>query len=431
MTTRTWAAGGADNKASTAGNWDGTPEAGDDLVVGFDSRGIDWDLAVSPGAVTFQGDAAASGNMAITLSVNQVFTGALLVKSLHATSTVTLATSTHTLTCGALTLGDRGCLSQTGTAGNVTCTSYTQSGTGSVLTGKVDAWFYCSGNCVQTGGTIFTSTVNWYFTGSGVVTLLNAKMNKMDFESSRTVGGLAFSNILKIGYGFNVTILNNARLGTYSTYTAQGIDFQGNITTNGNGYVFLYGAAGFTNTIPAINQPSAKITFDSFNGLDYSFTCMGDVTVKEIGSLVGKGANSFTLDLNGHNLTTNTIPIGVGGILLGGEGVITVNGGAFDSSAGTFTKETSTVVLNGASTIKTNGTDEFHNLITTDIRTLASNVTIGHYYVHARDEVLAGFTLSLTDATLERNCWELYPVVNPVVNPVMTGTNYCLRYIGR
>jgi hypothetical protein len=200
MATCTWNAGGADNKASTAGNWDSAPGNGDTLVIGFDARGIDWDLAVSPVDVTFQGDAGASGNMAITLSVNQVFTGALIVKSLHATATVTLATSTKTLSCTTLTLDTRGCLSQTGTAGNVTCTSFVQSGAGSVLTGKVDATFTCSGNASITAGTgtFSPATISGTFTVNGATAVLTQVAT-----ASLTITGLltlTLGTITQAGY---------------------------------------------------------------------------------------------------------------------------------------------------------------------------------------------------------------------------------------
>jgi len=188
MATRNWTAGGANNKATTAGNWDTPPVTGDSVSVGYDSRGIDWDIdsaAVVIVDMTFIGDAGASGNMAVTLSTNTIISGTLTIQSAHATNTVTLATGTKTLTTGPIVLGVRGCLSQTGTNGNVNCTSYTQSGAGSVLTGKVDATFTTSGNFAHTVGTITTTVLNLVMNGDG--TTYTGAANLCSFRASGNV----------------------------------------------------------------------------------------------------------------------------------------------------------------------------------------------------------------------------------------------------
>jgi hypothetical protein len=375
MVDTTWNNASADGKASTAGNWSNGIGEGYNVL---------FDHAVS--------DANCTWDLAVTL--------------------------------GTFTMG-------TGYAGVVTqsedfgCTDFLMQG-GTVV-GSATKWMNNTISFSRSAGTItnlrlhsFNSTVNYFsssttlwFTGNCVLTHNNAYLSYLVVDSGSTV------TFTGIGYCLVTGIPSNT------------ISLSGNfICTNGGR---LECDLQSTNKYININGYVTKLRLTArFNtASNVIFSLSDDMNIGILEVLSGHATYTGKLDLAGYSLTCTSLTVSTRGVLLGGEGTITVNGGAFNSSAGTFTKETSTVVLNGASTIKTNGTDEFHNLITTDIRTLASNVTIGHYYVHARDEVLAGFTLSLTDATLERNCWELYPVVNPVVNPVMTGTNYCLRYIGK
>jgi hypothetical protein len=390
-------------------------------------------LGVIQCPLLINGHASMADNRIITLSGNLASTNTLTISSASATYTLTLATSTYTLTCGALTLGDRGCLSQTGTAGNVTCTSYTQSGTGSVLTGKVDATFTCSGNATQTAGTIIAEKCKWVFSGNGsTISLVATAHNTIQFGANVYWNGASGGAVnIVVDVDKTVTINSGKNLVWYQYYSNPSISNNGFIDSIGTGQ-FWYLSSTSHNLVNVGKIKNIYFIRANVAGSNciitatYVLNACGSVKVES-----GHATYTCTLDLAGYSFSCASLIVGTRGILLGGEGSTSLNGGAFDSSAGTFTKETSSVVLNGNSTLKTNGTDEFHNLITTGVRTLASNITVGHYYVHARDEVLAGFTLSLTDATLEKNAWEIHPVVNPVVNPVMTGTNYCLRYIGR
>ena len=79
----------------------------------------------------------------------------------------------------------------------------------------------------------------------------------------------------------------------------------------------------------------------------------------------GDGANTVTLDLSVSNyaLSANGVTVGAGGILNGRYSTITCSGN-WDSSAGTFTEGTSTVIMSGTTkTIKTANTNgELYNL---------------------------------------------------------------------
>ena len=68
----------------------------------------------------------------------------------------------------------------------------------------------------------------------------------------------------------------------------------------------------------------------------------------------------MTLDAAGYDLTTSSVTVGARGVLLGGEGVITTT--TWDSSAGTWTPEESTVVLRDGGTVKLAPGQSFNRL---------------------------------------------------------------------
>jgi hypothetical protein len=76
--------------------------------------------------------------------------------------------------------------------------------------------------------------------------------------------------------------------------------------------------------------------------------------------LSAHATNTLTLDTAGYDLTVTQIKVGTRGVLLGGEGDITTT--SWDSSAGTWTPETSNVHFTGTGTIKTAAGQTFYNL---------------------------------------------------------------------
>ena len=70
--------------------------------------------------------------------------------------------------------------------------------------------------------------------------------------------------------------------------------------------------------------------------------------------------HSTTLDLDAQTMTVNTLIIGARGAMLGGEGVIRT--AAWDSSAGSWTPEDSTVVLSDGGTVKLAPGQSFNRL---------------------------------------------------------------------
>ena len=428
MATRNWTGLGGDNKATTAGNWDTPPITGDSVVVGFDSRGITWDIdpaTVALVAVTFQGNAAASGNMTITLGHAETFTGALLIKSLHATNTVTLATSTYTLTCGALTLDTLGCLSQTGTGGNVTCTSYTQSGVGSVLTGKVDATFTVSGNITITNGSGWDSfTVNGVFNGNTVVTS-NAGFYLAGMAT--TVGSKLTLPVNQVSYGGGSSFENRGEVVITQTLVSPG--FASWVNT---------GICSGSGTIQfEIRDADRIINFGNISTaivISQNVSVLAPHKITLSGPMIGKGIAvtslhvTFvaTLDLAGfpinasglvtastRGIISSSVPgatLQANGITVAATGTIDAtnisqitNSGNLDTSAGTFTPGTSLYVQSSMSaTINLAAGGTIYNFIAkSSVITLLANATISKLFAHSNLVIKGAYTLTLTDPTKE------------------------------
>lgn len=83
-----------------------------------------------------------------------------------------------------------------------------------------------------------------------------------------------------------------------------------------------------------------------------TLTMAADATIASLTIQSDHATNTITLDLAGHDLSSNGITVGTRGVLLGGEGTIT-NSGNLDTSAGTFNPESCTYISTGvAKTVK-------------------------------------------------------------------------------
>ena len=98
--------------------------------------------------------------------------------------------------------------------------------------------------------------------------------------------------------------------------------------------------------------------------------------------------------------------------------------GANASSAGTVTAETSQLILDGAGTLKTNGSDKFYDMVVRDdaLVTLASNVTVSNELVTAGEIALAGKTLTHESPSKRYSAPMINPIVrNPKRSPIFRG----------
>ena len=342
MATRNWTGLGGDNKATTAGNWDTAPATGDSVVVGFDSRGITWDIdpaTVALVAVTFQGDAAASGNMTITLGHAETFTGALLIKSLHATNTVTLATSTYTLTCGAITLDTRGCLSQTGTAGNVTCTSFTQSGVGSVLTGKNDATFTLSGNFTKTNGTFTDFSVKIIFAADCVMSSNNGVNFYTTTVNSSCIVNLPSSDCYSGGSLFtnNGTVIIKAG---FKFVIPSGMNYTNNGTISGPGSLWKFIQNANENWSPGSMTCPVRLYLSGGSASSNTLTLSGNFVCGDLTVNSDHATNTFTL-------ATSTFTLQCGALTLDTRGCLSQTGTGGNVTCTSYTQSGTGSVLTG------------------------------------------------------------------------------------
>jgi len=322
--------------ASTDANWlDGTkPIAGDNIIFNATSTAsCTWDLALALGSFTMTAD----------------YSG-----------TVTIAANTNW-----------------GTTGDITLAAGT-------LTGDATSSVSCGGDFVGTGGTS---------------TLLNLIMTTDD----KTVSGPAF------GYAFrSLRISANTTL-SFSQYIGAITVDSGKTLTIGAGIGLIWcshyvGAAYLNSGIIAGTGALSVLTYNidvtmSFGVVNCPVriyatndcTANRKVTVSAntvFGAILTIDsehvARTITLDLSASNyaLSATDITIGVRGILKGRASQITASGN-FDSSAGSYLPESSSLHLTGASKIlKTNGVAGFQNLFldSSGSYTLSSNVTTYKYW---------------------------------------------------
>jgi hypothetical protein len=349
MPTSNWTGSGADNLASTPDNWDTLPLAGYDVVINTGNKAVTWDL---------------------TTAINSLTIGASY-------------TGTITQACDM----------------NIGAGGYSQAGGTFTGAGGTTYWINCSGSYIQTAGVVTSDKSRLHFTGDGATfTGTNTRQSYHWFDANITATGLQYtSGGLKVSAGKTVIINNGGRIGS-SAGLSNVID--GAVVSIGTGYLLLitYGGANY---FPKMNCGSCNVTLNHNNNAAVNIEFLGDTIIKSV-SMVGPASYNAVFDLAGHSLTCTSLTVGTRGILLGGEGVITIDGGAFDSSAGTLTEETSTFIFNRNSTVKLAAGQKFYNVIgKAGVRTLLSNVTISNLYAHVNPAILGAFALTLTDPAKE------------------------------
>jgi lysophospholipase L1-like esterase len=281
----------------------------------------DADMTIGFGAincpVTVRAHPSSTANRVLTQSANASLGSTLILLSSHATYTATLATSTYTLTCGALTLDTRGCLSQTGTSGNVTCSSYTQSGTGSVLTGNVDATFTCGGNFNKTAGTLSVCVLCLIMSGVGSslslddnpayigrLTVTNSTVIKTNIYLGAGIqaGYINSTGAMRVYTGKTVTIGANPSIG--QIVVDGSIDGPGtlvvNCTDNKGVYSNIVSGIGIIRAPIQVSVESGVASANTIYRLAKDFLIGGTITVKSYDA-----AKTITLDAYGYNLSAN------------------------------------------------------------------------------------------------------------------------------
>ena len=446
MTTKYWANGTAGN-AST-GTWSpvGAPANGDDVVIDSHSyQDLTWDLpAVTLNSFVTTGNASATRSQVITLGGALNITNALSIASAHATNTITVATSTYSISCGAITLGANGRLSQTGTGGNVTCTSYTQSGTGSVLTGKVDAWFAFSISFTKTAGAITDNSLRLRALSDGATISITSGASTSFYQSLDIQGNTTMTNIggytglesgqFSIAIGKVLTV--NAASFAINNNALQNMQNLGAIVVTGSA-IICASSSSITCSLGAIDKVTILAQAGASGNIIIKMRTPPTLGVVTVNS--AHATYTCSLDLNGKSLsasglitvsTRGIISSSVPGATIKALGGVTVaangsldatnikqieNSGNFDSSAGTFTPGTSTYITSSAScTIKLAAGGTIYNLIAkTSVIILGANMTITKLYAHINPMVKGAYTLTLTDPTKEYTGMRR-PIIKPI-----------------
>jgi hypothetical protein len=369
----------------------------------------DADRAISLGDVScpvaIYANSAATANRIVTLGANTTLGSTLTMTSAHATNAVTLATSTYTLQCTTLTLDTRGCLSQTGTGGNVIVTGFVQSGVGSVLTGKVDANFYCSGDFTQTAGAITNLTLKLTMMGdektlnftdaSNYIYDLTCNGNTIVTNTAST--DIRVANNIIIAAGKCVKIANGKYLTHLLFYSGSTLYNRGIIA--GLGTFRLSPLNGTVAQYIGIIQCYLRVEGSNSLAASSSVLMGSEVRSNSLVCMSNHASRNCTLNLNGHRLDCTSFTVGTRGIADISNSTLKCN--VLDTSAGALTvNANSKVIMNGAaSSIKLAAGHKLQDLIceasAASLKLLA-NLTVDGIFAHVNPIDLNGFALTLT-----------------------------------
>jgi len=338
--------------ASTDANWlDGTkPIAGDNIIFNATSTAsCTWDLALALG----------------TFSMNTGYSG-----------TITQAAS-------------------------FSVTGYAQAA--GTFTGSGVFVMSLSGDFIKTGGTITTDVLNVTFTGVAKNYTSNAAqaLHTVIFSGSTTINTNVGIAHLAISAASSVTIAT----GKYISYLAYNAPTYSNLGT-------IYGPGALSMEFYNADQTmdlgtttaDLEIYLHNAAVAGHTLTLSAPLATPSVINIYSNSAaQTMTLDLSASNyaLSATDITIGTRGIINGRASTITSSGN-WDSSAGTFTAGTSTLVMSGATkTIKTaNSNGAPYNFQESGTTTTSSSVNITHSLT-----VDTGKTLTVgAGKTVDLNC---------------------------
>jgi hypothetical protein len=375
------------------------------------------------------GSAGAGASHVVTMTGNAIFGSSLDMMSDHATYTITLAHGTnYTLAVtGLTTLGNRGVMTQ-GTGTWTFTGGYTQNGASSVFTqggavssgtvigsagGTTGAPAYkwtCTGDWTASGTFLIAyDTVYVKFTTDGSVLTHNSdnygqfygiqvsanissassapvprEALVVDTNKTLTINAGTFFEII----GWNCTITNNGHISTTTTGYIKFFFYSG-VPQNLSYIPIIEGTGNISIIANYETIADTTLTMDASRSHSENFTIeSANPTYKMI------------LDCNDKNLSGGDITVGTRGVILGGSGTITCAGN-WNSSAGIFTREGSSVTLSGTSkNITMNVSDActggFYNLTVNPgaSYTLQSNAYYWNAYTNNGSVTLNGYIVT-------------------------------------
>lgn len=384
--------------------------------------------------VTIKADSVV--NRICNLTANTQITGTLTVSSSTAYSITLAHHSNYQLNVsGAVTLGALATMTQ-GTGTWQFNSSYTQNGASSLFTqggalnfasfsisdgtftGNPAYLLTDSGGFTQTGGTITGGTINLVMTGAGTTITTSIVFMGLRISANNII--LIGSPTIDEAGGFFLTIDGGASLSITNGCTLT-VKIPATLTNSGS-------IIGLGTLAIKLNYIDGSITFGtvaaptiiyarSFATANRVLTLAGAASFGSTLNVYSEHATfTMTLDLSGTNyaLSAVGITIGVRGIL-NGRGSIIIDSGNWDSSAGSFIYDTSTLNMTGAAkTIKTVSAGTFYNInVSGTASTITNSFTVSHSLtVTSTGTLSVGTGLSVTFTTAGAGSWTNRGMIN-------------------
>jgi len=320
----------------------------------------------------------------------------------------------------------------TGYAGTITqqasfsVTAYSQ--VAGTYTGSVSYILTDSGNFVITGGTTVNNVLRLTMTGDGTIYSSSTVCPWLyDFTINNNVTwNLGISGVahnLIVASEKTLTIAENQNL-IWVTYYSGSIINSGIIAGTGTLRIRYYNV---DTTLASIGMITAALNIYAHPDSTSNRICTLSTNITSPSTFLISSENAIftmTLDLSAsnHALSATDITIGTRGILNGRASTITCSGN-WDSSAGTFTAGTSTLIMSGTSkTIKTANTNgaPYNLTISGTVSTLSSLNVTNNLTIDAGKSLTMGSGMSLTvgnlssagSLSLQSDTYTPNPVVN-------------------
>ena len=319
-------------------------------------------------------------------------------------------TSAHNGNCNwnlAGTFGNFTVSGYTGTitqAANFTVKSFSMSS--GTFTGSRSYWLTTTSGFSKSGGTITSYYLQWKVNGTqtyysyGYVYFYSFHLYAGILSiSSSTYNGISTTytrGSVKMEAGTELVIPSGKNFVDYG-YSYGGCYYKGKVSGAGN-YYFISVSSQTSHNMPNMAEGVWTISniyiSTDVTGTTKTITFTSSWTLTGNLRLYSGNASTTTYDLAGYSLSVGALTIYSLAVLKGSTSTITCSGN-WTSTNGTFTCDTSTVILSGTSTITTTSANAFYNLQITGSATMASDVTCSNMLT-----IGAGASLNASTYTL-------------------------------
>lgn len=310
--TCTWDSGGADDKTSTAANWDLdlAPVPGDSIIISSTADAIVWDLSNN----SFLSFTTATGFSGSVTQTTDLYVGQFVVGA---------GTWTGSETCTVYMVGDTAQISINAGTFTAAKTRFDVTGNNVAMSSAISPTYIL----------IHTLTVH----DGAVVTKTGTTINVLRLVNNGTV---------TIGTGYIYSIMDNA-----GSITPQ---FTNNGIINGAGTGLMIRLT-YTSQSIAIGDVRVPVTvIDTYTSVNCVLTLTSDATISSTLAVSGSSSKTMTINLNGRNLTASSITLNARGVLKNTGADSTATCAIFDSSnaAAVLTGTNIDLIMTGISSLK-------------------------------------------------------------------------------